>query len=403
MKADTETSGQIRESAARLVEIAKRKFGLDLDYSETSLVVADDLITCFFKDQKPHWVRAAVFMGAYLGEVIIQNLGGKWQSDLSLRKVGHTKSFVHPLNRAYKRLAYGLQDSLVSYYRSLKISTCQDGAFEPSVDILAAARRRLRDGCWDWALLNRLLDESEPKSVREDAADALGRMGDAVIVAPLLEALASPDTALYAAIALQGLPDDRAFDPLLALVGSATAPALKMQAALALGALKRREAGEALVALLDDEDEMVAYYGSLALAKMGEAAPLDALLEVVGGQRPGRRVYALEALEGLADPRAVPALIEALFATDEEVREAAAKALQYVPDSRAFEPLTRLLKDPSYRTRTLAAYALANIDGGSSLPYLKPLLKDEVQSVRLHAAQLMEWLEAGVKPPVKCE
>ncbi|MCD6310205.1 MAG: hypothetical protein J7M18_05785, partial [Candidatus Eremiobacteraeota bacterium] len=101
---DTRTREEIKNSAEKLLALAGQKFGIRLDYSEEALVIADDLITIFFKQHREHFYTAAVFIGCYLGEMIIKNLGGKWRYDYSLRKVGKTKVIINPVQRAKKRL-----------------------------------------------------------------------------------------------------------------------------------------------------------------------------------------------------------------------------------------------------------------------------------------------------------
>ncbi|MFH0801073.1 MAG: HEAT repeat domain-containing protein [bacterium] len=400
-KVDEKTRETIQKSALKFAELAERKFGIRLDFSEESLLIADELLTLFFKFRKKHYYTASVLIGTFLGEVIIENLGGKWLVDYTLKKVGKTKVMVYPIKRAQKRLSRGMEDSLVSFYRSLKLSAMQDSVFAPDREQIQAAHRKLIQNGWDIKLLMRILDEEEPKYVREEAAELLGRLEDRKMLDSLLEALKNSSTAYYAAIALQGIPDPSAFEPLMKIMNKSRSPGARMQAALALGEVGDPRAVNALVDMLSDTDEMMCHYASIALGKIGGDEALEKLLEIMGEQRPGNRVYAIAAIELTGDRRAVPALIEALFSRDEDVREAAVSALQYIPDERAQSPLIFLLKDPSSRIRTLAAYALCSIGKKENLPLIRALLKDEVPSVRQHAAQLVEWLEAGKTPAAK--
>ena len=110
----------IKISTEKFKELSKRRFKIDLDSSEESLEIADDLISIFFKEHKSHHYQAVVLIGSYLGEVIIQNMNGEWQNDFSIIKVGEIETTVHPMHRAKKRLTAGLTDSLSNYYRNLK-------------------------------------------------------------------------------------------------------------------------------------------------------------------------------------------------------------------------------------------------------------------------------------------
>jgi HEAT repeat protein len=400
-KVDEKTRESIHESALKFIELAERRFGIRLDFSEESLQIADELLSLFFKRRKKHYFRAAVFIGTFLGETVIENLGGKWLMDYTIKKVGRTKVMVYPIKRAQKRLSHGMEDSLVSFYRALKLSVMQDSVFAPNADRIKAAHRKLLQGGWDIKLLMRILDEEEPRYVREEAAEILGRLEARNILDSLLEALKNSNTAYYASIALQGIPDPSAFEPLLKVLNKSRSPGTRMQAALALGEVGDPRAVESLVTMLSDPDEMICHYASIALGKIGGDEALEKLLAIMGEQRPGNRVYAIAALEITGDRRAVPALIEALFSRDEDVREAAVSALQYIPDERAQSPLVFMLKDPSSRIRTLAAYAISSIGKRENIPHIRALLKDEVPSVRQHAAQLVEWLEAGKTPAAK--
>jgi HEAT repeat protein len=397
-KADLRTRLNIRESAEGFIKLVDKKFKIPLDLSEESLVLADDLITIFFKVRKNHWYRAAGFIGSFLGEMIIQNIGGRWQKDLTLEKVGQMKGFAHPMIRARRRMANGMTDSLVYYYRSLKLSTCQNTEFASQTDVLRKSYAILREGGWDKEILRRVLDDTEKRYVREESAELLGRIADKEAIEPLIKGLKDSKSAYYCAIALQGLPDQRAVPELLELLRKSRSPAVKMQAVMALGELRHEGAIEELVKLLDDENELLCHYASISIGKIGGDKALDMLLDILASQRPGKRVYAIAALEEIADRRSVPALIETLFSRDEEIKEAGVRALQNIPDERAFKPLLFLLKDRSYKIRTLVGYALANFEDSRALPYIKVLLKDEVQSVRHHAAKLIYWLENGKKP-----
>ncbi|MDQ7822134.1 MAG: HEAT repeat domain-containing protein [Candidatus Eremiobacteraeota bacterium] len=397
-KADLKIRLNIRESAEGFLRLVEKKFKLTLDFSEESLLIADDLITIFFKVRKSHYYRAAGFIGSYLGEVIIENMGGRWQKDLTLEKVGNMKGFAHPMIRAKKRLANGMQDSLSIYYRSLKLSTCQDTSFAMRNGVTREAYAALRTEGWDREVLSRVLDDEEKSYVREEASDLLGRLAGPAMVPRLVEGLKDNKSAYFCAKALQGLPDGSAFKPLMELMKKTRSPIVKMQAALALGAIGNPEALDELIKLLDDENEILAHYASMAVGKIGGAKAVEMLLEIMASHRPGKRVYAIAALEEIGDRKSVPALIEALFSRDEEIKESAVRALQYIPDERAFKPLLFLLKDKSYRIRTLTGYALANFEDSRALPYIKMLLRDEVQAVRHHAAKLIYWLEKGEKP-----
>ena len=398
-RADVNTVNKLDSSAENFVRMVEKKFKLQIDYSEESLLIADDLISIFFKLRRNHYYIASSIIGAYLGSVIIKNIGGRWSKDLSIEKMGNMKGVAQPLLRSRRRLANGMQDSLAFYFRSLKLSNSQDTSFAADTEKVQKFYEALRGNNWDEEVLKRVLDITEKKYVREEAADILGRIGDKNSVPTLLKALKDSKSAYFAAIALQGLPDESSFLPILTLLRKTRSPALKMQLSLALGSIGDPSCAHDLTKLLSDDNEILAHYASMALGKIKSSVVVEQILSAMVSLPVDRLVYAIFVLEELGDSRGVPALIESLFSRDEAVKEAALRALQNIPDERAFKPLTFLTKDKSYRIRTLAAYALANFEDNRVIPYIKQMFTDEVQSVRHHGAKLLYWLEQGKKPP----
>lgn len=392
---------KIKQQSETLLAMAEKKFDLQLDYSEESLEITDYLITIFFKEHREHYIKATVLLGSYLGEIIINNLGGKWAKDLSIKKVGDLKGFAHPMTRARKRLANGRNDSLIHYYKNLKITTCRSAEFAADREKFESYLNILRENGWDILMLTRMLDEAEALHVREEAAEVLGKIAGDNVRDSLVRAAADPKTVYYAAIALQGFPVEEAYDLLLENLKETDKPRVKQQILLALGELGNPDSIDDIIDFISDDDEIVGHFAALALGKIGDPAVVDKLLAIMAGLRPGSRENAITALEILGDPRAVPALIEALFSREEQVREAAARALQYIPDQRAFKALAYCLKDESSRIRILAAYALANIENDETIPLIKELLTDGVKNVRLHATHLLNWLKKGKKPQAK--
>lgn len=401
-KVTEEIVKNLNASSQKFIDSVKKKFKINLNYSEESLEVADDLITLFFKEHKSHHYQAVVLIGSYLGSVIIKNLGGKWQKDLTIRKVGKLKVTINPMARAKKRLSGGLSESLINYYRNLKVNTCFETKFGTGGGLIKKAKEMLLKDKWDEKLYKRMLDEYEPKYIREEIADVLGKIGRKSLLTKLINDLKDPKTAYYSAIVLQRMPDKLSFEPLMELIKKTKSPAVKMQAVLSLGELKDERAVDTLIDLLGNENELVCHCVSIALGKIGGEAALKKLLDIMANLRPGQRVYAIAALEIMEDRRATPALIETLFSKDEELKEASARAFQFILDERAFKPLLYSLKDPSKRVKVLSAYALAHINSKEALPYIKELLKDDTEMVRNHIERLLKFLDHCNKPLIKC-
>jgi hypothetical protein len=108
-----------------------RELDWDLDYSEDSLKSLEDMIDRQFADWRP-WRRGKVakqnapiasLVGAYVGEVMIQHLGGEWgwmpDFDVAAVKLP-SGTWTSPVAKAEKRFSNGKEDDLVSYYDALK-------------------------------------------------------------------------------------------------------------------------------------------------------------------------------------------------------------------------------------------------------------------------------------------
>lgn len=398
-RAEVDTVTKLNFSADNFLKMVEKKFNLIIDYSEEALLVSDDLLSLFFKLRRNHYYIAAGVIGAYLGNIIIKNIGGRWSKELTVEKIGRIKAIAQPLLRARKRLANGMQDSLGYYLRSLKLSTSQETTFAEDKDKISKYYEVLRKGGWDQKTLARIIDETEKKYVREEAADILGRIGSNDIVPQLIKALKISGSAYFAAVALQGIPDERSFEPLMRILKKTKSPVLKMQVALALGSIGKIEAAGELMNLLSDDNEIVAHYASMALARIKSDEIVDMILDSRLIFSPGKSVSAIFVLEEIGNKKAVPALIECLFSHNEEVKEAALRAFQTITDERAFNPLTFLMHDKSSKIRTLAAYALARYQDCRVIPFMKEMLTDSVQSVRHHGEKLLYWLEQGQMPP----
>lgn len=394
---------RIREMAAKFIDLVQKKFNVTIGYSEESLILADELLGLFFKERRAHSDLATAVVGSYLGEVIIHNLGGRWElKDFSVVKIGKMKGVAYPLKEAKRRLTNGLEDSLVSYYLKIKLRFCHEGEFSLVNGKIEDVHNKLRAQGWGKLLLHRVFSESERRYVREEAASLLGKIGDIKVADSLVKALGNPNTAYYAAIAFQGMPSPDAFNNLLCLIKGAEDGETKIEAIRAIGELKDERAIDHLAALLADEDEIIAFHASQALGKSGGEKAFQRLMEIFLGEIPGRKIYAIAAFELIGDKRAVPYIIEGVFDKDEDIREASIRACQYLPDERAVGPLLFSLKDKSSRIRTLAAYALVHIGNQKAREPLKELLKDPVEAVREHASYLIPLLEASHRPAGFC-
>ncbi|MBZ0298291.1 MAG: HEAT repeat domain-containing protein [Anaerolineae bacterium] len=189
--------------------------------------------------------------------------------------------------------------------------------------------------------------KDENHHARENAAIALGRIGDARAVAPLVVALKDKngDVRSSAASALGGIRDTRTIEPLIDALKDADWT-VRSSAAYALGEIRDVRAVEPLITALKDEDDDV-------------------------------RRSAADALGEIADMRAVEPLIAALKDSNEVIRHSAVNALTYIEDVRIVEPPIAALEDEYEYIRSDAADALEQIGTPEALAAVKKWQKQQ--------------------------
>ena len=217
--------------------------------------------------------------------------------------------------------------------------------------------------------------------VRQQAAVALGRLGDPRALAPLVAALRDNDSGVrqQAAAALGWLGDPRAVKPLVAALED-NKYWVRQQAAAALGRLGDPRAVKPLVAALEDNKYWVRQRAAAALVSLGWQ-PVDetqlALLAVA--QQNWDRAVSLGSV-------ALAPLVAALRDNDSGVRQQAAAALGRLRDPRAVEALRNSDSEGKYQV-AMPAEVAAEVKGpapvaagGVQPPVLRPIGSDEVMS-----------------------
>jgi hypothetical protein len=116
--------GELRKLAEDVVRNIKKKYGVDIDFTPSSLQKLDKLITVHHSPETLKSEAILVEYGSYLGEVIIRNLGGKWKihddpKDCVIVGVSNLDALT-PMHRIMKRLLEDEETSLHSYYVTLE-------------------------------------------------------------------------------------------------------------------------------------------------------------------------------------------------------------------------------------------------------------------------------------------
>jgi HEAT repeat protein len=171
------------------------------------------------------------------------------------------------------------------------------------------------------------------RNVQVSVAYALGEIGDAKAVEPLIQKLGDPlqdiQKAAEEALAKIGKP---AVDPLIKTLKDANM-LRRAGAARAIGHIRDERAVQPLIQALRDKNLGVQWNATEALGKMGVSA--------------------------------VEPLIQALRDENYDVRAGAAWALGEIRDRRAVEPLLRALEDEDRRVQRKAGEALKKIGGSA--------------------------------------
>jgi cyclophilin family peptidyl-prolyl cis-trans isomerase/HEAT repeat protein len=255
--------------------------------------------------------------------------------------------------------------------------------------------------------LTRLLADSEAR-VRRRAALAIGRVGLADGIQPLLPILASDADAevrQMAAFALGLIGDASAKDPLIAALGDQS-PLVKGSAAEALGLIGDASAADAVGRMV----EQIVQSGALTEAP-GEA---DDVRRDTASAAARLGIFALVRLKDFTQ------LAAAVLDANGQPRVhwwPVAYALQRLEDKRALPALLTLAKDGNSYARAFAVKGLGALKDPSALPVLAPLLSSGDRNVLVEtiralgkigdpssAAPLQKLLhEQSVDPIVKLE
>jgi HEAT repeat protein len=191
---------------------------------------------------------------------------------------------------------------------------------------------------------------------------ALGELGNARAVGPLIKALGDENLEVRAGAAwtLGKIWDARAVDPLIKLLGDESS-GVREAAVWALGEIKDRRAVDPLIKALEDGISKVREAAAWALGKIRDARAVDPLIKLLGDENSDVRQAVSSVLGEIKDRRAVDPLINTLRDKNSKVREAAARALGEIGDKGAVDPLLETLIDEVSDVRQTAATALEKL------------------------------------------
>src|SRR5262249_49906049 len=170
-----------------------------------------------------------------------------------------------------------------------------------------------------------------------------------------------------AALAMGRIGDERAVEPLRALLGDRV-PGVREQAGFAAGILGEAALSDALVPRLADADAAAASRAAWAVGMLGQTAGKDALVSAVReASSPERRAAALRGLWRFADDESARAAAPWSSDPNAPVRTAALYVLARRPRESSLPILTAALSDPDPQTAALCARALGILGKADSV------------------------------------
>lgn len=246
-------------------------------------------------------------------------------------------------------------------------------------------------------VLTPLLKNSDD-TVKESAADALGKVGNKMAIPYLLPLLKETADVRKAAIAGIALIANKAGEaPLIEAVNDPTVDHdVREQAAVGLGKIGTPEAIAALVKALSDYDLKIQESATDALAVAGKPA-IPTLLGLLKSPDTNLQYRAAQALARIALPAANAGLIAAMKDKVHRVAIQACVALGFKDNTAAVQPLIAELSNPVLGQS--AANSLAMI-GAASQPVLVKSLSSPNDVVAYYASQSLGQLGESVVPTI---
>ena len=253
------------------------------------------------------------------------------------------------------------------------------------------------------SLLLEMANSSTP-TTREAAIEALGATNSSRAVERVIEALSDSNTNVRSA-AVRALGDsssEGAVPHLLALLRDESGD-LRAQAGVSLARLGPI-ALPGLISALRDGKPYVRQLAASALGDIGSREAVAPLIDLVSSDQSGARPEAIEALGKIGDPAAIAPILSVLRTASVAARKKAIVALARFRDPRVIDALTAALMDQNEDVRRSAAAGLGDVGDERVVARLERLADNDSSSdVRAAAVQAIERIRQdqglGIKPP----
>lgn len=245
--------------------------------------------------------------------------------------------------------------------------------------------------------------DDEDWGVREDAAVALGRLGDPRSVQPLIRALRDSDRAVREAAtsALKTLGEPAILS--LGFCLQDTNLQVQESAACILATIANEQVLEPLLSAALSPNWIVRMSAAQALGRIQNPQAIDTLVLVLQDKVPAVREEAGRAIQAIGDA-SIPKLLEALQDRNWKIRLRAVEALALLKPREAVGPLMLLvLEDPDTAVRQDAVRALGQIGDSRAIPLLLSSLALKTPSLTLPAIEALGHLRCTEAVPALIE
>jgi HEAT repeat protein len=305
---------------------------------------------------------------------------------------------VEPLIETLKSL-----DSAMAGVNYALIEIWDERAVEPLIDYYKITKNnfgakslgKLKDKRAIPVLLNVLKNEQNP-SIRKYAVQALGQIGGAELVEPLIEALKT-NSKIQASISnALGELGEVAVLPLLELLNTDDSnkdyDRVKAYAAHALGKLKDKRAVEPLIAILNTEtdDNKVRKNVAYALGSIGYPQAIEPLIKSFSTSTfKETRSSIIQALGTLGGEQSLPIIVEAVYDKNHKVQRAAILALSILGNDLALSELLKIIENKQL-TKNIRVDAISALykfaDNEHIVDSLLAIVTDETENISVRSA-----------------
>jgi HEAT repeat protein len=231
--------------------------------------------------------------------------------------------------------------------------------------------------------------DDEDWGVREDAAVALGRLGDPRSVQPLIRALRDSDRAVREAAtsSLKALGEPAILS--LGFCLQDTNLQVQESAACILAKIATEQVLEPLLSAALSPNWIVRMSAAQGLGRIQSPQAIDTLMLVLQDKVPAVREEAGRAIQAIGDA-SIPKLLETLQDRNWKIRLRAVEALALLKPQEAVGPLmTLILEDPDTAVRQDAVRALGQIGDTRAIPLLLSSLALQTPSLKLPAIEAL--------------